>query len=144
MQIFELGLLISMPWKRKYLRANSSPFMNKAFSKAVMDRARLRNKFLKNISAENKMTYNRQGNYCVSLTRKSKRHYYNNFDNKNVTDNKLFLNTVNPFSLIRVLWDRKSHLLKLKRSLAAINPTSKYLSPGRPKDVPLQRPQEVL
>ena len=77
--------------------------MNKAFSKAVMDRARLRNKFLKNISAENKMTYNRQRNYCVSLTRKSKRHYYNNFDNKNVTDNKLFLNTVNPFSLIRVL-----------------------------------------
>ena len=75
------------PKKKKYLRANSSPFMNKAISKIVMDRTRLRNKFLKNRTAENKLAYNRQRNYCVSLTRKSKRDYYNNLDNRNVTDN---------------------------------------------------------
>ena len=33
----------------------------------------------------------------MSLTRKSKRDYYNNLDNKNVTDNKLFWKTVKPF-----------------------------------------------
>ena len=44
---------------KKYLRANSSLFMNKAVSNAVMDRTRLRNKFLKNRSAENKLAYNR-------------------------------------------------------------------------------------
>ena len=70
--------------------------MNKAISKAVMDRTRLRNKFLKNRSAEN--------NTLTSLTRKSKRDYYNNLDNRNVADNKLFWKTVKPpFSLIRVL-----------------------------------------
>ena len=87
----------SPPPKKKYLRANNSPFMNKAISKAVMDRTRLRNKFLKHRSAENKLAYNRQRNYYLSLTRKSKRDYYNNLDNRNVTDNKLFWKTVKPF-----------------------------------------------
>ena len=81
-------LYIYAPKKKRHLRANSSPFMNKAISKAVMDRRRLRNKFLKNRSAENKLAYYRQRNYCLPLTRKSKRDYYNNLDNRNVTDNK--------------------------------------------------------
>ena len=71
--------------------------MNKAISKAVMDRTRLRNKFLKNRTAENKLAYNRQRDYCVSLTRKSKRDYCNNLDNRDVTDNKLFWKTIKPF-----------------------------------------------
>ena len=33
----------------------------------------------------------------MSLTRKSKRDYYNNLDNRNVTDNKFFWKTVKPF-----------------------------------------------
>ena len=63
------ALDIYAPKNKKYLRANSSPFMNKAISKAVMNRARLRNKFLNNRSAENKLAYNLQRNYCASLTR---------------------------------------------------------------------------
>ena len=91
------ALDVYAPKKKKYLRTNSSPFMNKAISKAVMDRTRLRNTFLKNRTAENKLAYNRQRNYCVSLTRKSKRDYCNNLDNRNVTDNKLFWKTIKPF-----------------------------------------------
>ena len=53
--------------KKDYLRVNNSPFMNITISKAVLDCTRLKNKYLKNTSAEN-----RQRNYCVSLTRKSK------------------------------------------------------------------------
>ena len=64
--------------------------MNKAISKAVMNSTRLRNKFLKNRYAENKLAYNRQRNYCLSLTRKLKRDYYSNLDNRNVTDNNFF------------------------------------------------------
>ena len=83
-----------MPQKReKCLRANSSPFIGKAISNAVMNCTRLSNKFLKNRSAENKLDYNRQRNYCVSLTRKSKRDYYNNLDNRNVTDKFFFENS---------------------------------------------------
>ena len=87
------ALNIYAPKNKKHLRANNSTFMNKA----VMDRTRLRNNFLKNRYAENKLAYNRQRNYCVSLTRKSKRDCYNNLDNRNVTDNKLFWKTVKPF-----------------------------------------------
>ena len=71
--------------------------MNKAISKAVMDCTRLGNTFLKNKCARNKLANNRQRNYCVSLTRKSKRDCYSNLDNRNVTDNKLFWKTVKPF-----------------------------------------------
>ena len=51
----------------------------------------------KNTSAGNNLASNRQRYYCVSLTRKSKRDYYNSLDNRNVTDNKLFWKTVKPF-----------------------------------------------
>ena len=36
------------PWKKKYVRGNHSPFMNKALSKAIMVRTKLKNTFLKN------------------------------------------------------------------------------------------------
>ena len=94
------ALDVYAPKKKEYFRANSSPFMNKAFSKAVMDHTRLRNKFLKNRSAENKLAYNRQRNYCVSLTLKLKRDFHNNLDNRYVN---YFGKQLNPFSQIRVL-----------------------------------------
>ena len=91
------ALDVYAPKNKKYLRANSSPFMNKTISKAVMDCTRLRNKFLKNRTAENKLAYNCQRIYCVPLTHKPKRDYYNNLDNRNVTDNKLCWKTVKLF-----------------------------------------------
>ena len=36
------------PWKKKYVRGNHSPFRNKALSKAIMVRTKLKNTFLKN------------------------------------------------------------------------------------------------
>ena len=42
--------------------------MNKGIAEAVMDRTRVRNKFLKNRSRENKLALNRQRNYCVINT----------------------------------------------------------------------------
>ena len=85
------------PFKRKYSRGNHLPFMNKKLSKAIMNRTRLRNKFLKNRTDENKRKYSKQRNYCVSLLRKTKRIYYNNLNEKNITDNKKFWKTVSPF-----------------------------------------------
>ena len=54
-----------------------------------MIRARLRNKFLKDRSKENKSRYSKQRNYCASLIRKKKKDYYSNLDIKKVTDNKI-------------------------------------------------------
>ena len=56
--------------------------MNKALSKAIMQRTKLRNKFLKDPSAENKFSYNKQRNWCVSLLRKEKKKYFANFETK--------------------------------------------------------------
>ena len=47
--------------------------MTKKLSKSIMERVRLRNKFLKNPTIENKLAYTKQGNFCVSLLRKVKR-----------------------------------------------------------------------
>ena len=104
-----------MPRKRKSILG---PFVNKAhisfyefISKAVMDLTRLRNKFLKNIYAETKLPYNRQRNYCVSLTGKSIRDYYNNLDNRNVTDKKLFWKIVKSFFCLKITLIEEAEIL---------------------------------
>ena len=54
------------PLKKKYIRWNNSPFMNREISKEIMDRSRLRNKFLKTKSEADKKNYVKQRNYCFS------------------------------------------------------------------------------
>ena len=61
-----------------------------------MHRSRLRNKFLREITNESKIAYNKQRNICVSLSRKTKRDYFANLDTKIMKDNWKFWKTVNP------------------------------------------------
>ena len=77
--------------KKKYVRSNHSPFMNKNLSKAIMLKIKPRNIFLKNRTEENKSRYTKQRNLCVTLLRKSKRECFNNLNEKNVCDNKKIL-----------------------------------------------------
>ena len=72
------------------------PFMTKDLSKNIMKRSRLRNKYLKNNNEENRKLYAKQRNYCVSLLRKTKKAYYENLDERNVSDNNLFWKTIKP------------------------------------------------
>ena len=51
------------PLKKKYIRGNNSPFMNRILSKEIMKRSRLRNKFLKSKSEADKKNYVKQRNY---------------------------------------------------------------------------------
>ena len=85
------------PQKRRYVRANQAPFMNKKLSKEIMTRSRLRNKFLKTKTDANRKAYNKQRNYCVSLFRREKKSFFNNLDTKKIVDNKRFWRTVKPF-----------------------------------------------
>ena len=71
--------------------------MNKTLQKEIMKRSRLRNIFLKTKTKADKTAYNKQRNHCVSLTRKTKKDYYSNLDEKCVIDNKKFWKTVKPF-----------------------------------------------
>ena len=78
------------PRKKKYTRANQ------ASNKEIMTRSRLRNKFLRCRSDENKKAYNEQRNRCVKLIRSAKTVYYSNLSIKDVNDNKKFWQIVKP------------------------------------------------
>ena len=84
------------PRKTKHARGNQMPFMTKDLSKNIMKRSRLRNKYLNNNNEENRKLYAQQRNYCVSLLRKTKKGYYDNLDERKVSDNKRFWKTVKP------------------------------------------------
>ena len=79
------------------MQENHSPFMNREFSKVIMTRIRLRNKFFKEKTVENRKNYNKQRNYCVTVLRRAKKEYYDSLDGKHVTDNKTFWKTVKTF-----------------------------------------------
>ena len=68
------------PRKKKYVRGSNNWFMNKALSKAIMRRTKLRNKSLKDLSAENKLSDKKQRNWCVSLLPKEKKKYLANLN----------------------------------------------------------------
>ena len=70
------------PSKKKIIRGNQAPFMNKTLSKAFMTRARLRNKYYKNGTPENKLAYTKQKNFCINLLEKER---------KNITTNWILL-----------------------------------------------------
>ena len=61
------------PIKIKYIRANNAPFMTKLLSKAIMNRSRLTNKFIKDPSKDNEHKYKKQRNYCVNLVNREKK-----------------------------------------------------------------------
>ena len=82
------------PHKRKHARGNQMPLITKDLSKAIMERSRLRNNFPKNRMGKNKTLYTKQGNFCVSLLKKSKKKYFANLNEKDILDNKLFLKTI--------------------------------------------------
>ena len=62
-----------VPLKKRYVRANQTPFVNKKFSKEIMKRSRWRNKFLNTESDIDRKVDNKQRDYIVSLLRNEKR-----------------------------------------------------------------------
>ena len=72
------------------------PFMNKSLSRAHMKRTRLSNCCLKKRSEQNRLSYVKQRNYCISVLRKTKKDYYANFNVKDIVDNKQFWRTLKP------------------------------------------------
>ena len=84
------------PIKNKYLRANQGEFMCKELNKAIMIRSRLRNKYLKEKSADSKATYDNQRNYSENPLRKTKKNYFANINISSITENK-FCKTVKQF-----------------------------------------------
>ena len=75
-----------------------------------MTRSRLCNKYFKNRNEENRAIYVKQRNYYVYLLRKSKKKYYENLDEKNLMDNKLFWKTIKPSFSDKILTRNRIHV----------------------------------
>ena len=84
------------PLKERYVRSNQANFMNKNLQKAIMNRSRLLNRYRKEKNRSNKSVYKSQRTFCVKLIRKIKKDFYNNLNDKYITENKLFWKTVKP------------------------------------------------
>ena len=117
-----------LPKKKKYVRGNQSPFMNYTLSKAIILRTKLRKKFLKNRSNENKINYVKQGNHYVSFLRKIKRECCSSLDEKNICDNKTFSKTVKPMSSKKIKSNERITLIENDEIIKNEKRTSKVLN----------------
>ena len=84
------------PNKKKYIRANNSPFMTKPLRKLIMERSRYQNAYFNNKTVENWDKYRIARNICVKMTKKAKKDYFANLDINIVTDNKKFWKAIKP------------------------------------------------
>ena len=67
--------------------------MDKELNQAIMVRSKLRNKFLKLKTEENRLAYAKQRNYCVKLLQRKKRQYFENLNLSSITVSPLFNKT---------------------------------------------------
>ena len=100
------------PRKKKYSRGNNMPFMNKSLSRAHMKRTRLSNCYLKKRFEQNRLSYVKQRNYCVSVLRKTKKDHYANFNVKDIVDNKQFWRTSKPLFSDKTISNEKITLVE--------------------------------
>ena len=77
-------------YEKKYARGNQMPFLTKNLLKTIMATSRLHNKFLNNKTEENGTLYVKQRNNCISLLGNTKKMYYSNLGEKNLTDDRPF------------------------------------------------------
>ena len=83
------------PIKRKYVRANEALFMAKELDKTIMERSRLRNKFLKTKSITYRKNYNVQRIFCKKLLlRSAKKLLFNYLGISKINDNRSFWKTI--------------------------------------------------
>ena len=117
------ALNIHAPLKKKYIRGNNSPFINRILSEEIMKRSILRNKFLKSKSEADKKNYVKQ-----SMLRRTKKEYYGNVDPRKVADNRTFWKTVKPFLSNKSVENERIILVEKEEILTKDNSVAKVLN----------------
>ena len=102
-KVFLKELNKQAPQKKKILRHNNV-FVTKELRKEIMLRSKLKSKFNKGRNHINSCNYKCQRNRCLSSLRKTKKEYFNSFNIKQVSDNKVF-------------WKISNHFLVTKHSI---------------------------
>ena len=102
--------------------------MNKTLFNAIILRKSLRSKFLKNRSNENRTSYMKQLNHCVSLLRKTKGEYYINLDGKKICDSKTFSKIVKPMLSRKIKSTERITLIEHDEIIKTENGAAKVLN----------------
>ena len=76
-----------------------------------MTGSRIRNRFLKHISDENRRLFEKQRNKCVSLLQKAKKEFFSTSNINKVVDNKSFRAIVKPFLSNKTISSEKIALI---------------------------------
>ena len=76
---------------------NQGPFMTEQLSKTIMNRCKLRNRYIKWPFRENVLDYKKAKNTCNNLSKFAKKFNFNKVTSKSFVSNKAFWNTLKPF-----------------------------------------------
>lgn len=85
------------PLTFRTIRDNQVSLMIQKFSKAVVNKSRLRNTFLKWPSRENFLAYKNVKNKCNYLSEKANKYSFQEATKNGIMSNKYFWNTANRF-----------------------------------------------
>ena len=91
------------PLKQKMVRGNSAPFITKQLNEAIMDRSRIKNRYLKCSSRENFLKLKKAERFCKNLHKKAKKQYFKSVSSKDREANKQFWDVVKPFFSTKTL-----------------------------------------
>ena len=102
LQTFSKAVQKHAPLKKKILRGNHAPCMNREFRKEMYKRNRLRNKFWKDLSKENELSFKTQRNKCFSLRIKWIKSYFQDVPKKGLVTSTSFWSFVK--KLLHTKW----------------------------------------
>ena len=114
--------------KKRYVKANQAPFIDKNIDKHIMKTGRLRYKFLNTKSNIDRTTNITQRNLYVSLIRQAKKQFFSNLNTNVVTENKTFWRTVKSVSSDKVKTKSKRTLIEKKYEDTSIEPSEEIIS----------------
>ena len=92
--IFTSKLNKHAPKKKKWIRGNNKPHVNKALRQAIMKRSKLKNKANKTKDPTDIKNYKKQRNYVVNLNKEAKLEYFSKYESD---DNKPFWVRCKPY-----------------------------------------------
>ena len=104
------------------------PFITKELSREITKWSRLRNNFFRKKTEETRKLYVKQRNKCASFLKKAEKEYYQNWNEKNVTDNKKFWKTVKPLLSDKSVSREKINLAENEKILASESETLETLN----------------
>ena len=78
--IFTSKLNKHAPKKKKWIRGNNKPHVNKALRQAIMKRSKLKNKAKKTKDPTDIKNYKKQRNYVVNLSKEAKLEYFGKYE----------------------------------------------------------------